>query len=141
MTEVDNYILGYINALNGSTQLDPLDVLAFCHVESACNPLAYRFEPRLNEASYGIMQVLLSTAKDRGFTGVPNDLFTVANGLRYGMATIVWTRDYLNEHLGREATQEEIVAAYNEGVGNVVRNVPDASYVDKWKAVRAGLNG
>lgn len=38
-------------------------ICAIAEVESSRQPLAYRFEPKLNEASTGLMQTLQSTAE------------------------------------------------------------------------------
>eukprot|EP00250_Pteridium_aquilinum_P015870 c22811_g1_i2 orf=433-1734(+) len=44
-------------------KLDPLMICAIAEIESDRQPLAYRFEPKLGEASTGLMQTLQSTAE------------------------------------------------------------------------------
>jgi hypothetical protein len=57
--------------------VDPALIKAVISQESNWVPTAYRAEPRVNDASYGLMQILLATAK--AVTGNPaltsNDLF------------------------------------------------------------------
>ena len=55
--------------------LDPQLIYATIMTESEGNEHAYRFEPRLNEASYCLGQILVSTARSLGFTGNPPELF------------------------------------------------------------------
>jgi soluble lytic murein transglycosylase-like protein len=110
------------------------DILAIIEIESGFDADAYRDEPRLHDASYGLMQLLYSTAKDRGFTGPTKGLFHPDINIRYGMAQIEWISDYLLHH--NITSWEKVIVAYNEGVGNVVRNVPDPEYLARWKEAR-----
>jgi len=78
--------------------------------ESAWNPGAFRWEAALNDGSYGLMQVLLSTAKDalgnRSLT--PSDLFIPDTNIAAGAA-------YLRYQLGRYGDARRAVSAYNCG--------------------------
>lgn len=118
---------------------DPRDVLAFVAVESGFNPNAYRFEPRLGEASYGLMQTLESTARDLGFTGPAEQLFDPATSLTFGMRYLRWSWDLLRQRLGRDPDPSEWVAAYNAGVGGVLRGNLVPSYVAKWMRARGAM--
>ncbi len=118
---------------------DPRDVLAFVAVESSFNPRAYRFEPHLGEASYGLMQTLESTARDLGFTGPAEALFDPATSLTFGMRYLRWSWDLLRQRLGRDPDTTEWVAAYNAGVGGVLRGNLVPSYVAKWTRARASI--
>lgn len=56
--------------------LDPQLIFATIMTESEGNPYAYRYEAHLKEASYGLGQVLYSTAVGKlGFTGKPEDIY------------------------------------------------------------------
>lgn len=78
--------------------------------ESAWNPGAFRWEAALNDGSYGLMQVLLSTAK--GSLGnpslTPSDLFIPDTNIAAGAA-------YLRYQLGRYGDARRAVSAYNCG--------------------------
>lgn len=50
-------------------------ILAVIDTESKFNPWAIRGEPQKADASRGLMQLLLTTARGLGFTGAPDDLF------------------------------------------------------------------
>jgi soluble lytic murein transglycosylase-like protein len=51
-------------------------IQAVIHWESGGNPNAFRAEPRINDASYGLMQILGSTARAMGWTGTdPKELY------------------------------------------------------------------
>jgi soluble lytic murein transglycosylase-like protein len=115
----------------------PLDeVLAYCEVESSFNPRAYRFERHLNEASYGLMQVLESTARDRGLIGPPENLYEPEIGLEIGCAHVIWTRDFLALR-GAPSDPLSVALAYNAGVGNALRGRTVAAYGVKWNNARA----
>lgn len=115
------------------------ELLAFVQVESSFRPAAYRFEPQLGEASYGLMQVLESSARDRGLSGDPRQMFDPLVGLRMGVLHARWGRDFLRRRLGREPSTAEWVGAYNAGVGNVLRGYVPLAYVQRWDAARRGF--
>lgn len=116
--------------------MPPADLLAFVEVESGFRPRAYRFEAHLNEASYGLMQTLASTARDRGYQGDPEGLFDPLTSLTFGIAAARWKWDFLARRLGRDPTETEWVGAYNAGVGNVLRGFIPQGYVRKWTLAR-----
>ncbi|MCL5019023.1 MAG: transglycosylase SLT domain-containing protein [Patescibacteria group bacterium] len=55
--------------------LDPQLIFATIMTESEGNPKAYRFESHLGDASYGLGQILYSTAQGLGFTGSAEDIY------------------------------------------------------------------
>ena len=116
---------------------DPLDVLAIVEIESGFRPEASRWEPGRQEASLGLMQLLYSTAKDRGLKDGPAALFDPATNLRLGMAQLQWSWHFLYQRLGTDPTVEQWIGAYNAGVGNVLKGYLPAAYVAKWKRARA----
>ncbi|CAI5470597.1 unnamed protein product [Closterium sp. Yama58-4] len=99
-----------------------LAVCAVARVESAWQPLAYRFEPRLGEASIGLMQVLQSSAewlaRDMGYRAYAADVASSMirrpfAGLYYGMAYLAW----LTTYKGISRSEEFVVRAYHGGPG------------------------
>ena len=143
MTNQQKTILDLIVKLNDAefgSWFNPSEVMAFVQVESAFRPHASRYEARLSESSYGLMQVLASTARGTGLVN-PVDMFTPEIGLHVGMtiARLYWEQE--TKHFGREPTNDEWCAAYNEGVGGAERDVaagrdPDPAYVHVWTAAQ-----
>jgi len=64
--------------------IDPLLLKAFIGQESKFTPTAVRFEPKINDASYGLTQILSKTAKDRGYRGTTDGLYDPATNIEYG---------------------------------------------------------
>jgi soluble lytic murein transglycosylase-like protein len=116
------------------------DVLAYCQIESSFNARAYRWEAHLGEASWGLMQVLESTARDRGLIGPPSDLYEPEIGLAIGCAHVIWTRDFLASR-GAPSDPLSVALAYNAGVGNALRGRTVRAYGEKWLAARARFGG
>lgn len=129
-------LIDAVNAREGHG-LDPAVVLAVIEIESAFDPQASRWEPSLGEASLGLMQLLLSTAKDRGLTEGPMALFDPARNIQLGMRQLAWSWDYLVNRLGRAPTDDEWIGSYNAGVGNVTAGYIPDDYVRKFQAARA----
>lgn len=119
--------------------LDSDLVQAVVEQESSGVASAYRFEPAFFQrylatnpryrdripqevsASYGLMQVMYTTAIDHGFTGQPWELFAPAVSLHYGclhLASLVaWARSL---YIGLETEARDIItrsalAAFNGG--------------------------
>jgi len=84
-------------------------ILAVIEVESAFNAGAYRYEAKLNDASYGLMQLLYSTARGLGYTGSPEGLFDPAVNIDYGAKLLAQLRDRFG------ADFERVYSAYNSG--------------------------
>lgn len=67
--DCEKYLKGsekYIDLINqyaDKYNVDPALVAAIVEQESTWNPNAYRYEPLINDASYGLMQTLYGTAK------------------------------------------------------------------------------
>lgn len=56
-------------------------IQAIIETESSWNPTAYRAEPQLNDASYGLGQFLYKTAQGLGYTGTPEGLYDPATSI------------------------------------------------------------
>ena len=115
-------IIAYVRANAGT---DAVLVLGIISQESSFRETAFANDR--NGGSYGLMQLDLPTARDRGYTGEGVGLFDPITNIIYGMAQIAWIRGYLAEHGITDL--DSIIAAYNEGVGNVVKGRKDPRYV------------
>jgi soluble lytic murein transglycosylase-like protein len=103
--------------------VDPRMIVRIASIESSFSPSAIRYEPAIGDASAGLMQTLVSTARwlatDRGYTayGVP----TLDSLLRSPQESIYFGAAYLNylsRYAGQARTEEWIVRSYNGGPGN-----------------------
>lgn len=56
-------------------------IQAVIQTESSWNPTAYRPEPAINDASYGLGQFLLKTAQSLGYAGTPDGLYDPATNI------------------------------------------------------------
>lgn len=56
-------------------EIDPQLIFATIMTESEGNPEAYRYEPHIDDASFGLGQILYTTATNLGFTGSPEDIY------------------------------------------------------------------
>ena len=117
--------------------LDPLDILAIAEIESGLDPDAYRYEKHIKDASIGLMQVLYSTAQDRGLRQGPAALFDPVANLKIGMAHFAWTQSYLESRLGHTPPKDMVIGAYNAGVGNALKGNYSQHYVAKFVRARA----
>lgn len=87
----------------------------------AKNPMYKDRNPREVSASYGLMQVMFTTAVEHGFTGQPWELFAPTVSLEYGCrvlaALFTWARSkYTGLSSGeRIAVMRSALAAYNGG--------------------------
>jgi len=120
----------------GPAWLGAGDVMALIEIESNFRPRALRWEPHLGEASMGLTQILLSTARDRGFTGTPAELFDPERNIAFGVAHLVWTRDYLADRGGAQS-RDEWISAYNTGVGAAMKGRRNLHYVHRFNQARA----
>ena len=84
-------------------------VFGIMEQESSFNPDAYRYEAHIKDASYGLMQILHSTAKWMGYAGEPEGLYDPLTNIYYGMK-------YLSYLMGQfPGNQEGYIMAYNIG--------------------------
>lgn len=77
--------------------------------ESSGDPNAYRAEPQIGDASYGLMQVLYKTAKGLGYMGLPNGLYDPDTNIQLGTKLI----GEIRRNVGDDA--EAMYSAYNSG--------------------------
>lgn len=112
--------------------MDDADILAVIEVESGFSPSAFRFEPALGQGSTGLMQVLLSTARDMGYTGPAAGLFDPATNVAVGMKYLDWIKGFLDTRLAGTVAKTDVIAAYNAGVGNRLKGFTNLGYVNRW---------
>jgi len=107
-------------------------IVRIAWIESRFDTSAVRSEPRINDASIGLMQTLLGTARwlydDLGFRHfarptVPNLMGPQAS-IYYGAAYLT----YLSIYAGRARSAEFVVRSYNGGPGNL-----SAATADYWR--------
>jgi len=126
-------ILALVRQINDSEFggfFDPALIMGIIETESSYDPSAYRYEAHLGEASYGLMQILESSARDRGMTGPATQLFDPATGILFGMRQLKWSHDYLAQRVG-QPSRLQLLSAYNAGVGYVARGGTRAAYAAK----------
>jgi soluble lytic murein transglycosylase-like protein len=143
MTPEQKHVLQVIDNLNQEEfhhWFKNFEVMAFVQIESSFKAHSIRHEPS-GVTSYGLMQVLDSSARDRGLRGDPAQMFDPHIGLRYGMLQLSWEWDFLKRHMGHDPAKEEWVAGYNEGVGNVLKGRTDHAYVRLWQHAAAYWQG
>ena len=109
--------------------IDPIIIFAFIEVESAFKRGAFLNDR--NGGSYGLMQIDLATAEDRGFEGNALDLYEPSTNLEYGVKILQWIADNLAKH--NLLSLDNMAAAYNSGLQHVLNGGTDAAYVAKIK--------
>ncbi len=140
-------IINQLNAGEFAGWFRPLDVLAIAKIESNFDPEAFREEPQLKtaaapdgERSMGLMQILISTARDRGWKGTDiKELLDPRLNIQLGMRQLKWSFDFLEARLGGPPSLDLWIGSYNAGVGNALRGFTPDAYVAKWKAARVRL--
>lgn len=102
-------------------------ILATIRQESSFDPEAYRAEPQINDASTGLMQLLLKTAQSLQPGVTAEQLYDPATNIRLGTF-------YLRQQLDRYGGNiKDAIAAYNAGTAYVYDDGSYANqrYVDK----------
>ncbi|MFH2019304.1 MAG: lytic transglycosylase domain-containing protein [bacterium] len=100
----------FIRETAANYDLDPNLIFATIMIESGGNTNAIRYEPRINDASYGLGQLLYGTARGIGYTGTPSGLFDPATNIdligKYHRRNL--------DHYGH-LTAQQLTTAYNTG--------------------------
>jgi len=103
-----------INPVALKYNIEPAFLKAVIAQESRFNPAASRSEPQLHDASAGLMQILYSTAKDKGYRGTfgsPADL----TGLFDPAINVEFGARYLRDCLARTSAHANAASMYNGG--------------------------
>lgn len=96
--------------------VDPALIKAIIGAESEFTPEAFRAEPKIGDASYGLMQLLYGTARLLGYAGPTNGLYDPTTNIRLGtryLADLIKTAE--NHGHGVDSA----VSAYNAGFSAV----------------------
>lgn len=92
--------------------------------------------------SIGLMQPLPATVAEAKAAGVQaGSMHDPVSNIRVGLFCFQQKHNFLKDrvpsHLGRPMTLEDVVAAYNEGEGNVIKGRADQPYVDRFHRYQA----
>jgi soluble lytic murein transglycosylase-like protein len=127
-------VLAIVQAQRG--QWAASTIMGVIETESSFNEGAFLADR--NGGSYGLMQLDLPTAKDRGYKGSALGLYDPRTNICFGVKQLDWLKATLAGH-GFSGLQD-VIAGYNEGVRNVLRGNPDPRYVgrvfeyrEKWR--------
>lgn len=116
-------IANTINQMASKFGISPRLIYATVMNESSGHPYAYRAEPQLGTASYGLGQPLYTTAKSLGYTGTPEGLYDPTTNLDI-------TAHYLAKAIQSGAkTPQQVAAFYNSGS---VNGNPVPGYVNRF---------
>ena len=144
-------IIRQLNASDFSGWFAPSSVMAFVQIESAFKQFARRYEPALNDASYGYMQLLSSTAHSIGYQGpvfphMPDPPYTATSvagslyeselNLKLGMTYLKQNWDVLEKRLGREPTPAQWADSYNRGPAGQNLGSPTHAYPALWASAK-----
>jgi len=91
-------------------------------------------EPRRIASSYGLMQVMYTTALDHGYRGQPEGLFDIVTNLDVGCRILAKLKR-------RFTTPDLYLAAYNGGPGGVTLPQPQqyaATVLSRYQRLQAG---
>jgi hypothetical protein len=110
-------------------------MMAFVDVESDFDPEAIRHESS-GVTSYGLMQVLDTTAEWLGLDGDPRQMFDPATGIFYGLKYAAQGWNHLLAEFNRPPTLTEWCEGYNIGYGAVARGRSRPSYSQAWMDAR-----
>ncbi len=111
-------------AANYGLAVNPTMLVAMASIESGFNPYAFRLEPQIGDASVGLMQTLLGTARDmfdKGYRAFNRpdyaDLTKAEVSMYFGAAYVDWLQKWHRSNRGSNPTEEWLVRAYNGGPG------------------------
>ncbi|BBN19609.1 hypothetical protein MPTK1_8g12060 [Marchantia polymorpha subsp. ruderalis] len=125
------------------TKIDPAMICAIAEIESARNPLAYRWEESVQEASTGLMQTLQSTAdwlaKDLGYQAYSVDwassmLYRPFVSVYFGCAYLKW----LSTYDSKRRSEEFMVRGYNGGPKGATNKIT-LDYWNKYLVAKQNL--
>lgn len=125
--------------------VDPALIKAHAAQESGFDPGAYRAEPRIGDASYGLMQLLYATAVALGYSGARPTVTDQQNltGLYAPGVNVPLAARLVKQNLdGSGGNLDTAIAAYNEGLLRAIDDAPnyrtfDPNYVANVKACYA----
>lgn len=98
-----------INTYAGQYGLDPNEIASVIQTESSGDPNAFRAESKYPPGSYGLMQLLYTTAQGLGYTGQPEGLYDPETNIALGSQ--LWAQ--LKAKFGDDPAT--LYSAYNSG--------------------------
>lgn len=111
-------------------------IAATIQTESSGNPNAFRAETKYPPGSYGLMQLLYTTAQGLGYSGAPSGLFDVDTNISLGTQLL----GQLIQRFGNDPAA--IYSAYNSGSPTAYEsNTQVASNVDRFLANLSSVAG
>lgn len=117
----------WIRAAASEYDLDPNLIFATIMVESGGDTFAIRHEPRINDASYGLGQLLYGTARGLGYRGTPEGLYDPETNI-YLIAKY-HKRNF--DHY-QDLNSEQLTVAYNTGSPFKRPHPGHLAKFDKW---------
>ena len=111
--------------------IEPAAVKAIIEIESNWNPSAYRYEAHLKDASWGLMQVLLKTARE--ISG--NKSLTATELLKPEINIDIGTKYLAQQYRRYHGNIYDAVAAYNAGSvrKTLIGRYENQAHVDRFK--------
>ncbi|HLD51012.1 MAG TPA: lytic transglycosylase domain-containing protein [Patescibacteria group bacterium] len=107
--------------------VDPKVIFATIMVESGGNTKAYRYEPHINDASYGLGQLLYGTARGIGFSGSPDQLYSADVNI-----DLIGRYHKRNLDVYGDLSVEQLATAYNAGNPYSVATYGHVAKFVKW---------
>lgn len=104
--------------------VDPALLKAHAAQESAFDPHAYRAEPRIGDASYGLMQLLYTTARRYSNVSIPTaaDRQELTGLYEPGLNVPLAARLIADNLAAAGGDVDTAIAAYNEGIGRALED-------------------
>lgn len=94
-------------------------IYSIIEIESNFIEKAYRYEAHIKDASYGLMQILSSTAREFGLSGKPELLFDPQINIDIGTRYLSWLYSKYGEIKDEDQRWFFAIGAYNAGRGNI----------------------
>ena len=118
-----------VNSTASKYNVEPALIKAIIESESNWNPNAYRSEPHIKDASWGLMQVLLQTARE--VSG--NSSLTTSELLKPEVNIDIGTRYIAKQLIRYSGNIKNAISAYNAGTANknLLGIYANQAYVDK----------
>lgn len=119
--------------------LESAAIKAVIEIESNFNPAAYRYEAHLKDASWGLMQLLLSTARETS----NNSNLTASELLKPEINIDIGTKYLSKLYLKYHSNIYDTVAAYNAGSvrKTITGQYVNQSHVDRFKVAYLKYKG
>lgn len=123
----ENNIFPYAEIYASKYQLPVSLIMGIIAQESGFNQYASRYESSINDTSYGLMQILYTTAHDIGFNQQPENLFDIDTNLNFGCKFLSSKYKKYNKNL------YDTISAYNGGSTKKLSNgtYKNQDYINK----------